>query len=77
MSESHQDVALPPRTGQPTIDAALESLADLPTRPLAEHHERLAAVQDVLGGVLDSSRSGSPSPIPEGLRPKGAAAHHG
>lgn len=43
----------PPRTGDAEVDAALQQLADLPQRPLAEHHDRLARVHEVLHGALD------------------------
>jgi hypothetical protein len=43
----------PPQTGDAEVDAALQELADLSERPLAEHHDRLARVHEVLHGALD------------------------
>ena len=60
MSEPTEDGATPPSTGDPEIDRALNELADLPSRPLDEHHDRLAAVHEVLHRALD--RNDEPSP---------------
>lgn len=51
-------------TGNAVIDAALVELGTLADIPLADHHDRLAAVQDVLAGVLESSREAVQTPIP-------------
>lgn len=53
-----------PVTGNAVIDAALVELGTLADIPLADHHDRLAAVQDVLTGVLESSREAVQTPIP-------------
>lgn len=42
----------PPVTGIDQIDQATARLAALPDRPLAEHHERLAAAQLALHEAL-------------------------
>jgi hypothetical protein len=52
MTEPVDDGA-PPQTGDPEIDGALAELADLPATPLAEHHDRLASVHEVLHRALD------------------------
>jgi hypothetical protein len=44
-----------PATGEPVIDAALQSLQDLPTIPLAEHHDRLAQAHEALHAALERS----------------------
>ena len=60
MSEPSADGAAPPSTGDPDIDRALSDLPDLPSRPLSEHHDRLAAVHEVLHRALD--RNDDPGP---------------
>ena len=60
MSQPTADGATPPSTGDPEIDRALGELADLPSRPLTEHHDQLAAVHEVLHRVLD--RNDEPGP---------------
>ncbi len=52
MSETMADDT-PPSTGDPEIDRALSELGDLPSTPLREHHDRLAAVHEVLHRALD------------------------
>ena len=42
-----------PETGDPAVDDALRGLADLDSAPLAEHHDRLAKVHEVLQEALD------------------------
>ena len=42
-----------PDTGDPGVDHALRGLADLDSAPLAEHHDRLAKVHEVLQEALD------------------------
>lgn len=42
-----------PDTGDPAVDHALRGLADLDSAPLAEHHDRLAKVHEVLQEALD------------------------
>jgi hypothetical protein len=49
------DAAAVPSTGDPTIDDALQSLNDLPSTPLAEHHDRLARVHEALHVALERS----------------------
>jgi hypothetical protein len=48
---SQPEEQTPPLTGDDRIDAALAAL-DL-TGPVADHHQRLSAVHDVLGQVLN------------------------
>lgn len=50
----------PPQTGDAEVDAALSELTDLPERPLAEHHDRLARVHEVLHGALDRRDADQP-----------------
>ena len=49
--------ATPPSAGQaeehPALAAALQEVADLDDRPLAEHHERLSRAHEALQAVLD------------------------
>jgi hypothetical protein len=42
-----------PVTGEPDVDRALESLQDLDSTPLAEHHERLSRVHEELHRALN------------------------
>ncbi len=42
----------PPAVEHPEVAAALDQVADLDDRPLAEHHDRLSRVHEVLHGVL-------------------------
>jgi hypothetical protein len=44
-----------PATGDRVIDEALQSLRDLPSIPLSEHHERLAKVHEALQAALERS----------------------
>jgi hypothetical protein len=44
-----------PTTGDPRIDEALQSLHDLPSTPLAEHHDRLAGAHEALHAALERS----------------------
>jgi len=60
MTEPAAGDAAPPATGDPEIDRALGELADLPSLPLAERHDRLAAVHEVLHRALD--RDDEPRP---------------
>jgi hypothetical protein len=46
-----------PDTGDPAVDHALRGLADLDSAPLAEHHDRLAKVHEVLQEALDRTDS--------------------
>ncbi|WP_420175555.1 hypothetical protein [Luteococcus sp. OSA5] len=62
-------LAEPPETGNPRVDEALATVRDLTEVPLAEHHDRLTAVQDALSAALEESRQPAPSPIPAALRP--------
>jgi hypothetical protein len=43
----------PPPTGDAAIDEAMQALGDLSARPLAEHHDRLAAAHEVLHSALE------------------------
>ncbi|GAA1396214.1 hypothetical protein [Luteococcus peritonei] len=63
----------PPQTGNRLVDQAMAELASLAEAPLEEHHDRLAAAQDVLTSVLEDSRGAVQTPIPGVLRP----GHHG
>jgi hypothetical protein len=49
------EVASPPTTGNAPIDNALLGLADLPSAPLSDHHDRLAKAHEVLHQALDPS----------------------
>ena len=60
MTEPAADDATPPATGDPEIDRALGELADLPSLPPAERHDRLASVHEVLHRALD--RNDEPGP---------------
>ena len=52
-----------PDTGDPAVDHALRGLADLASAPLAEHHDRLARVHEVLQEALDrTDDSREPAP---------------
>jgi hypothetical protein len=42
----------PPQTGHAQIDDALHGLADLPSAPLADHHDRLAKAHEVVDEAL-------------------------
>jgi hypothetical protein len=42
-----------PRTGEPTVDDALEGLQDLDSAPLDEHHDRLSRVHEDLHRALN------------------------
>ena len=42
----------PPAVDHPAITEALQQVADLEDRPLAEHHARLSRVHEVLHEVL-------------------------
>ena len=47
------DLTAVPSTGNPTIDEALQGLQDLPVKPLAEHHDRLAGAHEALHVALE------------------------
>lgn len=64
-----------PSTGNTIVDRALSEVADLSEVGLGEHHDRLSAVQDVLTGVLESSRNAVQTPIPGVLRPNHQEQH--
>lgn len=49
------DDAAVPSTGEPAIDEALQGLDDLPSTPLAEHHDRLARAHEALHVALERS----------------------
>ena len=49
------DDAAVPSTGDPTIDASLQDLQDLPATPLGEHHDRLARAHEALHVALEQS----------------------
>jgi hypothetical protein len=49
------DEAAVPSTGDPAIDEALQTLHDLPSTPLAEHHDRLARAHEALHVALERS----------------------
>ena len=53
MSETMAGDDTPPSTGDPEIDGALSELVGLTSTPLSEHHDRLAAVHEVLHHALD------------------------
>lgn len=48
-----------PTTGQPAVDSALASLQGLESEPLADHHDRLAAVHEELHAALNADQSGA------------------
>lgn len=48
-----------PRTGEPEVDRALESLRGLESAPLPEHHDRLARVHEELHAALNADRADS------------------
>ena len=54
----------PPVTGNRVIDRAVAEVIGLADLHVEEHHDRLAAVQEVLVSVLDSSREVAQTPIP-------------
>lgn len=54
----------PPVTGNRVIDQAAAEVTGLVDLHVEEHHDRLAAVQEVLVSVLDSSREAAQTPIP-------------
>ena len=49
------DDAAVPSTGDPAIDEAVQDLHDLPSRPLGEHHDRLARAHEALHVALERS----------------------
>jgi hypothetical protein len=51
--EDVEPASIPPQTGNPAVDDALLELADLPSAPLEEHHDRLANVHAALQEALD------------------------
>ena len=51
--EDVEPTSAPPQTGNPAIDDALLGLADLPSAPVEEHHDRLAHVHAALQEALD------------------------
>ncbi|MGD9962251.1 hypothetical protein [Nocardioides sp.] len=65
-------------TGDPDVDAVLETMADLEELPVEDHiavfeqaHERLRAALEAPGRVSDSQAPAGVNPIPPGLRPGG------
>lgn len=72
---SEDSTIAPPSTGNAVVDRALAEVADLSEVDLAEHHERLSGAQDVLTGVLESSRNAVQTPIPSVLRPRTQEQH--
>jgi hypothetical protein len=56
----HVEKLAGPSTGDPAIDAALQAVEDLPSIPLAEHHDRLARVHEALHVALERSGDGEP-----------------
>jgi len=48
----------PPQTGNDAVDEALLGLADLPSAPLAAHHDRLAKAHKELQEALDREDDG-------------------
>jgi hypothetical protein len=50
------EAANPPEVDHPDIAAALQEVADLDDRPLAEHQARLSRVHEVLHDVLHPDR---------------------
>lgn len=67
----------PPQTGNAVIDQALAELVGLQETDVAQHHDRLSAAQDVLTGVLETSRNAVQTPIPGVLRPRPQDGQHG
>lgn len=55
MSEPTPAAAGPPAVDHPAVAAALQEIADLDARPLAEHHERISSVHEVLHAALHPS----------------------
>ena len=72
---SEDSTIAPPGTGNAVVDRALAEVADLSEVDLAEHHERLSGAQDVLTGVVESSRIAVQKPIPSVLRPRTQELH--
>jgi hypothetical protein len=53
-TDDPRDAAVP-CTGDPAIDDALRALGDLPSAPLADHHDRLAGAHEALHVALERS----------------------
>lgn len=51
--EQSPETAGPPKTGEPEVDRALESLQGLESAPLPEHHDRLARAHEDLHRALN------------------------
>jgi hypothetical protein len=60
-----KDVAGPPATGNPAIDAALAGLTDLDSAPLGDHHDRLARAQAALQAALEADSDLPPRDPPD------------
>lgn len=60
-NEAGADRSGVPVTGEPAVDRALESLQDLESLPLADHHDRLARVHEELHAALNAEHSGADS----------------
>ena len=58
MTEPNEETS-PPTTGNATIDDALLGLADLPSAPLSDHHDRLVKAHEILHEALDPSEDQS------------------
>jgi hypothetical protein len=56
-----ESATAPPQTGHPAVDDALLELSDLASTPLAEHHDRLGKVHEVLRETLDRGDDDGPS----------------
>ena len=56
-------MAGPPPTGDAAIDEAVLGLGELAATPLADHHDRLAQVHEVLSAALDPADPAGPSPL--------------
>jgi hypothetical protein len=60
-----REVAGPPATGNPNIDAALAGLSDLDSAPLGDHHDRLGQAQAALQAALEAGSDLSPRETPD------------
>lgn len=54
--EPDQSRPNPPVTGESEVDRALESLQDLDSQPLNDHHDRLARAHEELHRALNSEQ---------------------